>query len=81
MSKKQTLEISEDMIELILERLDVMPSNFKLSIGNDGTFTKEQLKESVKRGDKTGESVIQMELNFIKALTSGELIKTLNQSE
>ena len=80
MNKENPQEITEDLKELILERLDVMPPNFKLRIGNEGTFTKDQLKASVQQGDSVGNSVIQMELNFIQSLTSGEFISTLNKN-
>ena len=69
----------EELKELVLARIRVMPSNYKLSIGSMGTFTKEQLIEHVQKGDETGEQVIGMQMNFIKALTTGKLIEAINQ--
>jgi len=71
----------EEIKELVLARIDVMPPNLKLSIGNFGTFTKQELIDHVKEGDEAGKQIVQMQLNFIKALTNGRLIKTLNQNE
>jgi hypothetical protein len=76
--KEEKNKLSE-LKELVLARLAVMPQNFKLSMGNEGTFSKEQLINHVKRGDEAGLLIIKMQLKFIKALTSGKLIKTLNQ--
>lgn len=76
---RENEKISEDEKELVIARLEVMPSNYQLSIGGQGTFTKEALIEHVKAGDSTGIQVVQMQFNFIRALTSGKLIETLNK--
>ena len=72
-------EREESIKELVLERLDIMPQNLKLSIGGQGTFTKQELIENVKNGSEIGHQVVEMEMNFIRALASGRLIDTLNQ--
>jgi len=71
----------EGIKELIIARIDLMPKNYKLSIGDLGTFNKEEMIEHVKKGDKTGKQIIAMEINFIKALTTGKLIEAINQNE
>lgn len=73
-------KISEDVKELVIARLGIMPSTYKLSIGSDGTFTKKQLIEHVMAEDKIGNQIARMQLNFIKALTTGKLIETLNKN-
>lgn len=77
--KDKKKDRNEEIKELVLARINVMPPNYKLSIGNKGTFTKDQLIEHVKNGDKIGNQIINMQMNFIKALTSGKLIDVLNQ--
>lgn len=72
---------NEDLKELVLARIGVMPSNFKLSIGSFGTFTKDEMISSVEKGDSVGKQIVQMQMNFINALSSGKLIETLNQNE
>ncbi len=72
------MKYSKDVKELITERISVMPNNFKLSIGNYGTFSKEQLLRSIQDEDKVGQEVIRMQLNFINALTSGKFTDALN---
>mgnify|MGYP001607689201 FL=1 len=74
-------EISEDIKELVIARLGIMPSNYKLSIGTEGTFTKKELIEHVIANDKTGRQIAKMQLHFIKALTTGKFIDTLNKYE
>ncbi len=73
-------KISEDVKELVIARLGVMPSTYKLSIGSEGTFTKDQLIEHVIAEDRIGNQVARMQINFIKALTTGKLIGTLNKN-
>lgn len=72
-------EKNTELKELVLARISLMPPNFKLSIGGQGILTKEQLIKHIKKGDETGTQIIKMQMDFIKALTSGELIETLNK--
>lgn len=74
-------KISEDVKELVIARLGVMPPTYKLSIGNEGTFTTSQLIEHVRAEDNIGNQISRMQLNFIRALTTGKLIETLNKNE
>jgi len=74
-------ENNEELKKLVLARIEVMPQNYKLSIGNFGTLTKEEMIMHVKAGDATGQQVMNMQLNFIRALTGGKLIETLNKNE
>ncbi len=70
-------KISEELKKIVLWRLDTIPPNFKLSVGNEGTFTKEELKQHVEKGDEIGVMFAKMQLNFMKALASGEFSKSL----
>lgn len=74
-------KISEDVKELVIARLEIMPSTYKLSIGTEGTFTRNQLIEHVIADDKIGNQFTRIQLNFIKALTTGKFIDTLNKNE
>jgi len=64
-------------IELVLAKLDVMPIGYKLSVGDQGTFNKSQLMQHVSNGDSVGKQIIQMQVGFMKALTSGELTRVV----
>ena len=70
-------KISSELKKIVLWRLDTIPANFKLSIGNEGTFTKEELRQHVEKEDQIGVTFAKMQLNFMKALASGEFSKTL----
>ncbi|PIN91114.1 hypothetical protein COU57_01885 [Candidatus Pacearchaeota archaeon CG10_big_fil_rev_8_21_14_0_10_32_14] len=78
---KQESEMAKEkeVKELVLARISVMPPNYKLSVGNKGTFTKEEIINHIKERDEIGNQIIGIEMNFIKALTSGKLLETLNR--
>lgn len=64
--------------KLILWRIDTsVPKHFKLVMGDKGALGKEDLKKHVEAEDEIGMKFVKMELNFIKALSSGEFTKTL----
>jgi hypothetical protein len=73
--------ITPDIKELVLARIDIMPQNFKLAIGDQGTFSKQELIDNIKEGSSVGIQVVQMELNFIKRLTTGKLMEAINRNE
>lgn len=74
-------KINEDVKELVIARLGIMPSTYRLSIGSEGTFTRNELIEHVIADDKIGNQIARMQLHFIKALTTGKFIDTLNKNE
>ena len=67
----------EKLKEIVLVKLDSMPSNYKLSIGKEGVFDKEDLIKHVKKMDPIGKQILEMELRFMKAVTTGQLTKAL----
>lgn len=76
---KEKSKISDEIKKLVIARIDArMPSNLKLSIGASGSLSKEEMIEHVRKGDEEGVQIVNMHLNFIKAVTSGDLIKEIN---
>jgi len=71
--------VNENLKETVIARIESqLPSDLKLSIGSDGSLSKEEMIEHVKREDNQGRQIIDMHLNFMKAVASGELIRELN---
>ena len=64
-------EITEEIKELVIARLDAIPSNKKISIGNYGEFTKEELIDGVRSGSEVGKKIIEVELEFLRAFKQG----------
>jgi len=67
-------EISESEKELVIARLDKLPQNKKISIGGYGDFTKDELIEGVKSGSEVGNKIVEIELEFLRAMKKGVII-------
>jgi len=71
-------KLKKELKELVLWRLDTEgPSHFKLSVGNMGTFTKDELKKHVDDWDEIGALFVEMQLDFMKATARGEVSEIL----
>lgn len=66
--KNEKKEASDEVKELIVARLEVMPSDRKLSIGSEGEFTRDELIEHVKKGDKIGKKITEIQLEYLRLL-------------
>ncbi len=80
MSEEKDVKISEDLKNLVMERLDLLSPELVLSIGSSGEFTKSELIDHVKKGDEVGKTIVKMELNFLTALKDGTLLGELNKN-
>lgn len=63
--------ISEDIKKLVVLRLETLPSDKKISIGSFGDFKKEELITHVKKEDEVGRKMIEIEMEFLRALKEG----------
>ena len=69
-----TNDLSEDVKKLVIFRLETMPSNRKISIGSHGEFTKDELIDHVKKEDTVGKKIIEVELEFLRAIKEGIIV-------
>ena len=72
---KTEKRITDDLKELVIARLDILPPDKSISIGSVGKFTKKELIEHVKKEDEIGQKVVEVELAFLKALKEGILLE------
>ena len=77
MNEEQKKKQLEQLKQIVLMKIATMPKNYKLSIGSEGSFNKFQIAEHINKMDDTGKQILDMELRFIKALSRGEVTKTL----
>lgn len=61
----------EEIQELVIARLQTLPDSKGISIGSAGNFTKAEMIECVRSGDSIGKKIIEVEMNFLKALKEG----------
>ncbi len=75
-------KIDSDIKNLVLWRIETsVPKHFKLSMGNLGTFSKEELKRHVEAEDEIGLKIIDMQLKFIRDLSRGEFSRKLAETD
>ena len=65
------MNLSEEIKELVIARLDTLSPNKKISIGNYGEFTKEEIIQHVKKGDPVGNKMMEIEMEFLRAIKEG----------
>ena len=63
-------ELKEQLKKLVLERINVMPDTLRMAIGSV-ELTKEDLIQRVREEDELGKQVMEMELEFLRALARG----------
>ncbi len=66
-------QISKEVKELVIARLEVMSSSMRISIGSYGTFSKEDLKKHVEAEDPIGKKVIEVQMSFLRSIKDGKL--------
>ncbi len=66
--KNEAQIISEDIVNLVIARLETIPSNVEISVGGDGSFTVSELIEKVKKRDDIGKKMIEVQLAYLRSL-------------
>lgn len=64
-------QINEELKKLVIKRLEVMPSNVKVSMGTLGTFSKEDLIKNVEDDTNLGKFVVKMQIEYLKSMSKG----------
>ena len=62
------MEYSEDVKNLVKERLMAIPSNVRFSIGSYGEYTPAQLIEEIDSNTPLGKDTIEMHIHFIREM-------------
>lgn len=61
----------EEIKKIVIARLETLPPDKKISIGSSGEFTRDEIIERVEKGDEIGKKMIQVEMEFLRALKNG----------
>lgn len=67
-------EISEDLRDLVVERIKTLPSDTMISVGSDKSYSKNELISHVEKNDEIGEKIIQIQLEYLQMMKSGALL-------
>lgn len=60
--------IDEDIKQLVIARLEVLPEDTGISIGSEGEFSKDELIKRVQEGDDIGQKIVEVEMNYLQGL-------------
>lgn len=71
--RKEFKSSDEDVRQLVIARLKASSSGLKISIGGEGTFSKEDLIKRVEAGDEIGQKVIDIQMEYLRDLASGKI--------
>lgn len=71
---------NSEIKNLVITRLETLPSDAIVSLGSSGEFTKDQIIESVRRGDENGQKMIEIEMTFLQGLKDGILYGATSSS-
>ncbi len=64
-------KLDEEIKKLVIARLEVLPSDQKISIGSMGSFSKDEMIEHVEKGDEIGEKIKEVQVNYLRSLKEG----------
>ncbi len=57
----------EEIRKLVVARLSVLSSDMQISIGSEGTFSRDELIEHVNASDDIGRKIEEIELEWIRS--------------
>lgn len=69
--KKDENKINEEIKKIVIARLEVFPSDKKISIGSIGELTKEEMIENVEKETDIGKKIAEVQLNYLRTLKEG----------
>jgi len=71
--KENIFQYSDDVKDLVVARLETLPSGAVISIGSGKELTKNEAIQSVKEGNETGQKMMEIEMSFLQGLKDGIL--------
>ena len=57
----------DDVRKLVMARLSVLSKDTMISLGSEGSFTRDELIQSVENGDKIGEKLAEIQLEWLRS--------------
>lgn len=68
LTNRMTTDTEKQTTELVIARLQVIPSGVVISVGPNGSFTKEELIEHIKKNDDIGKKIKEIQLEYLRLL-------------
>jgi len=58
---------NDEVRELVMARLSVLSKDTLISLGSEGSFTRDELIKSVEKGDNIGEKLAEIQLEWLRS--------------
>lgn len=69
---QQEKKVQEDIKKLVIARIKAASDDLRIAIGPTD-YTKEQLLESVEKGNELGREITQIQLEYLRDLAEGKI--------
>lgn len=73
---KDNILSDEEVRRLVMARLSVLSADTIVSLGSAGSFTRDELLKSVEKGDKVGEKLAEIQMEWLKSFKDNILYET-----
>ncbi|MBU1071174.1 hypothetical protein KKG65_02045 [Patescibacteria group bacterium] len=74
---KNKKSIKEDIKKIVIERIRASSGNLQIVVGGKGEkLSKQDLIDNVSKNNNLGKEIIRIQMEFLKAMGSGELYTT-----
>ncbi len=75
---KNKKSYSKAIEELVITRIESqLPGELKLFVGNGKSFTKDEIIYHIRCGDEFGKSIVDAQMDFLKAVSEGTFMKAM----
>lgn len=68
---KNNVLSDEDVRKLVIARLSVLSPDTSISVGSEGSFTRDELVKRVEKGDSIGEKLAEVEMEWLRSFKEG----------
>ena len=66
-NKENKSSTDEDIKKLVIARLQILSSNTMISVGPEGSFSRDDLIEKVKEGDRIGKKIVEVQMEWLRS--------------
>jgi hypothetical protein len=68
-------EKQEAIRRLVIERIKASSDDLSIMIGGKGNYSKAELIKSVEEGTEVGKQIMDIQMDFLKAMAEGKIYK------
>lgn len=70
-SKENKSTTDEDIRKLVMARLQILSSDTIISVGSEGSFSRDDLIHKIEENDHIGKKMIEVEMEWLRSFKEG----------